>query len=62
MVGEECLDNVVVSVFAEVGAAFSEEGMHPVGVVGSVSVLVVLDDPQSVSKIVGVQRWVKGIS
>ena len=62
LVGQHRLEQVVELVLHHVVVASSKQGVYPERVVGSVSVLIVLDHPQAASQSVRVQAWVQGIS
>ena len=53
---------MIVSVFLEVAGPSSHQGVHPEGVVGAVSELVMLNNPQAVPQVVRVQGWIQSIS
>ena len=62
LVEKESLHTVVELVFVQVSEGLAEEGMHPVSVVGTISVFVVVDFPKSVSESLRVDHWIKSIS
>ena len=62
MVSEECFDGIIEFVSIKVLTTFAEHSMDPVGVRGTISVFIVVDDPESISKSFSVNIWVQGIS
>ena len=61
MVSEECFDGIIEFVSIKVSSPIAEHSMDPVGVGGAISVFVVVDDPESISKSFSVNIWVQGI-
>ena len=62
LISNDSLDKVIESIFVKVVCRSSQKCMDPVGVVSTISVLIVLNCPQSVSQILSIQSWVQSIS
>lgn len=62
LVSNDCLHEVVELILAHVAGHSSEAGVHPESVIGTISVLIVFDGPQSILQVFGIHVWVQSIS
>lgn len=62
LVEQKCLQCIIKFVFVQVTEGLSEQVVYPESVVCSVSVLVVVYNPKSVSERLRVHHWIECIS
>lgn len=62
LITQDGLESEVELVFVQLVKTVAEESVDPVSVISSISVLVMLNHPKPVFKVVDVQSWVQGVS